>query len=246
MSSDYIAMPIPLDMGYKIETGVSTLINDGFDGHGQTVSIVAPIGQMDWVQPDIETFKACAKSTATISFAPGTPAYYSNHLFSSNYSDTANITSGAGVEDMSDIETVMAIAPKANIEIYEPQSQTTGFSTLDAITQWVNQDNSKVMTSSWIMDECFGYDAFATNYQKYAQSMLSGYDTVLATAAVQGQTFVSSSVESSSAFMPEEDSINQVVPMPSVMVLPVEVVRHPLALWSLLQLRSRGVDNIDM
>jgi hypothetical protein len=144
--------------------GFSGLYQAGDEGAGQTIAVV---DEEPYLSTDIAAYQSCYQTSTSVT----------------------NVTVGSGVgttvpsddEAPLDIETVIGIAPKANILVYE------GISQLQDLQQIVSEDRAKVITSSWVT--CEG----STTAQ-----IARDYATVTQEAAVQGQSFLASSGDSGS------------------------------------------------
>ncbi len=89
-------------------------------------------------------------------------------------------TGGGTVEAELDIETVLSLAPRANIEVYEGGPSADMYSVFNAI---VSDDTAKIVSASWTN----GCEAYV------AQAYQNSENTLFQTAAVEGQSiFVAS------------------------------------------------------
>lgn len=147
--------------------GFSGLYASGDFGQGQTVAVyeLEPFSLSD-----VQKFEQCylgSDNTANLS--------------------TINVDGGPGVgtgsgESALDIENVAALAPQANIEVY--QASPTNYGALDAYAQIVSDDTAKVVTSSW--GEC------ESTQELYSPGTLAAENLIFEQAAAQGQSVFSS------------------------------------------------------
>jgi Pro-kumamolisin, activation domain/Putative Ig domain len=144
----------------------SSFYGAGDFGQGQTIALFE---EQAYNPTDIATYQACYGTSATvtpITIAGGPPA--------------------GTVDDESalDIEQVIGLAPKANIDVYQgPES-----STVSIISAIVSQDVAKVISSSYGV--CEALTGGAT---------INAENTLLQEAAAQGQSFFISSGDSGSS-----------------------------------------------
>jgi hypothetical protein len=148
--------------------GVDGLYNAHADGAGQTIAVyeLEPFNR-----GDIRTFDTCyfgaSKATAMqkrLTVVPvdgGQQAGY-----------------GSGESEL-DIDDVSAVAPGANIEVYE--APNTYYGLVDEFNAIVQDDNAKVATSSWAS----GCEA---DVQEFAPGIEPLENTIFEQAALQGQT----------------------------------------------------------
>jgi subtilase family serine protease len=148
--------------------GVDRLYNAGEDGAGQTVAVyeLEPFSRSD-----IRVFDSCyfgaskasamLKRLSVVSVDGGQQAGY-----------------GSGESEL-DIDDVSAVAPGANIEVYE--APNTFYGLVDEFNTIVQNDNAKVATSSW-----------ASGCEAAVQAEVPGLEslenTIFEQAAIQGQT----------------------------------------------------------
>jgi kumamolisin len=145
------------------------LYAEGATGAGQTVAIV---GLSPFSTSDVSTYQQCyglGNHITTVDVGAGAPT-------------------GTGSEVELDTEQVAALAPQANIEIYQAPDSEQGL--LSALQKIVSQDNAKVISASY--DEC---EFFAAQIS----GLLSAENTALMEAASQGQTFFADTGDTGSA-----------------------------------------------
>src|ERR1700735_4492825 len=94
---------------------------------------------------------------------------------------TGSLATGAGTAEAElDIETVLSLAPKADIEVYEGG---TSNSLYDVFSRIVNDDTAKIVSASWTN----GCEAYV------GQALQNSENTLFQAAAAEGQsTFVAS------------------------------------------------------
>ncbi len=151
--------------------GVGGLYGVHANGFGQRVAIFTLDG---YVPSNIATFSSC---------------YFGQDLSSSISVHTVDggITPGTPIsgETELDIEDVMGLAPGAQIDVY--QSANTGNGIIDGYNQIVQDDQAKVISTSWGQCEDFtGRGAAAME------------NTIFEQAAAQGQTVVAASGDAGS------------------------------------------------
>ena len=176
--------PSVLGYDYQMDPFYST----GYFGQGQTVAFL----EFATYNPsDITNFENCFGSSATLM----SPVLVDGGASSTNSGHS---------EATGDLETVASLAPDASLEVYSAPNSSTGF--LDAVSQWVSQDNAAIMSNSWDLCEA-GKSALAQSLNTY-----------FAAAAIQGQTFVSASGDSGSQC---SGSLSVTIPADSPNVLAV-------------------------
>jgi hypothetical protein len=148
--------------------GIDGLYNKGEDGAGQTIAIyeLEPFNSND-----IKTFDTCyfgaSKAAAMLARLSVVPV-----------DGGAQVGYGSGESEL-DIDDVSAIAPGANIEVYEAPNTTYGL--IDEFNAIVQDDTAKVATSSWAS----GCEA---DVQAYDPGLEPLENTIFEQAAIQGQT----------------------------------------------------------
>ncbi len=97
--------------------------------------------------------------------------------------NAAGATGSGTAEAELDIETVLVMAPKANIEVYEGGTSGSSDSLYDVFSQIVNDDTAKIVSASWTN----GCEAYV------GQTTQSSENTLFQAAAAEGQSiFVAS------------------------------------------------------
>jgi hypothetical protein len=150
--------------------GADGLYAAGDLGHGQTVAIFE---QEPFSTADVKAFEECyfgadhtgQITTVNVDHGPGT---------------------GFGVEAELDIEDVAALAPAANIAVY--QAPPTSYGSLDAYNKIVSDDTARVVTSSWGFCE--------TDQLSLSPGATAAENLIFEQAASQGQTVFNSSGDS--------------------------------------------------
>ncbi len=144
------------------------LYSSGNYGSGQTVALVEMSGA-GYSPTDIAQFATCYGLPA-----PG------NQRVSQRIVAGGGATGGGTVEAELDIETVLSLAPQANIEVYEGGPTADMYSVFNAI---VSDDTAKIVSASWTN----GCEAYV------AQAYQNSENTLFQTAAIEGQSiFVAS------------------------------------------------------
>ncbi len=137
-------------------------------GAGSTVALVEPTGAAGYTPSDINTFANCYGITLGTGQISRTPV------------DGGGTTGSDTRETELDIETVLSLAPKANIEVYEGG---TSDSLYDVFNQIVSDDTAKIVSASWT-NGCEAY---------IGQSLQNSENTLFQAAAAEGQSiFVAS------------------------------------------------------
>jgi DNA-binding beta-propeller fold protein YncE len=155
--------------------GFTKLYTAGDLGSGATVALFE---EQTYAKTDISAFQACYKTKATVT----------------NVSVDGGSKDAPGEEAVLDIETVIGLAPKAKLLVYETAPGNAGeVAGYDAI---VSQDKAQVITSSW-SSQPFTCDVFVPS------STVSAENTIFEEAASNGQaTFVASGDVGSAGCMP--------------------------------------------
>jgi DNA-binding beta-propeller fold protein YncE len=137
-------------------------------GAGSTVALVEPTGAAGYTPSDINIFANCYG--ITLGSGQITPKDLDGV-----------VTTGPGTAEAElDIETVLSLAPKANIEVYEGG---TSDSLYDVFNQIVSDDTAKIVSASWT-NGCEAY---------IGQSLQNSENTLFQAAAAEGQSiFVAS------------------------------------------------------
>jgi hypothetical protein len=148
--------------------GLDGLYNAREDGAGQTIAIYE-------LEPfnlnDIRTFDTCY-------FGASRASAMLTRLSVIPVDGGGQVGYGSGESEL-DIDDVSAIAPGANIEVYEAPNTTYGL--IDEFNAIVQDDTAKVATSSWAS----GCEA---DVQAYAPGLEPLENTIFEQAAIQGQT----------------------------------------------------------
>ncbi|NNN12976.1 MAG: choice-of-anchor D domain-containing protein, partial [Acidimicrobiaceae bacterium] len=186
----------PSVLGYDYQ--MDPFYASGESGQGQTVAFL----EFATYNPsDITNFEGCFGSSAN---STGSGANLLNPVLV----DGGALSTDSGHSEVTgDLETVASLAPNSNLEVYSAPNGSTGF--LDAVSQWITQDNAAIMSSSWGVCE-----VGKGSISGLAQSL----NTEFATAAVQGQTFISASGDTGSQC---SGSLSTSVPADSPNVLAV-------------------------
>lgn len=157
--------------------GVDGLYKDGDIGAGQTIAIyeLEPFSTKD-----VATFDGCY-------FGKAQAAAMASRLSVKTVDGGAGVGPGSG-EAILDIDDVSALAPGANIEVYE--APNSGVGAMDETNQIVQDDTANVVTTSWGLCEQDEADLdpgyINVENQLYQQ------------AALQGQTWLASSGDAGS------------------------------------------------
>ncbi len=134
-------------------------------GAGSTVALVEMAGA-GYSANDISTFAGCYGFTL------------GNGQITAKTLDGGGATGSGTAEAELDIETVLSLAPKANIEVYEGSD-----SLYDVFNQIVSDDTAKIVSASWTN----GCEAYV------GQSIQNSENTLFQAAAAEGQSvFVAS------------------------------------------------------
>ncbi|MGO9965427.1 MAG: protease pro-enzyme activation domain-containing protein [Acidimicrobiales bacterium] len=127
--------------------GAFGLYNEGDFGAGQHVAVFE---LQAFLATDIETFDACYFGASEAAKMSGTNGDLKGSRLSVIPVDGGDVTADPASnngEPTLDIEDVSALAPQADIDVYEAPNTTTG--SLDEYSQIVNSDVDQVVTSSW-------------------------------------------------------------------------------------------------
>jgi hypothetical protein len=144
--------------------GFSGLYQAGDVGAGQTIALV---DEEPYLSTDVATYESCYQMSASVTNVP--------------VGGGVGTTLPSDDEGPLDIETVISVAPAAQILVYQGVSQLQDFQ------QIVSEDRAKVISSSWVTCES------STSAQ-----IARDYATVTQEAAVQGQSILASSGDSGS------------------------------------------------
>jgi DNA-binding beta-propeller fold protein YncE len=158
VQSTYGALDAPqLAQAYSFDS----LYSSSDYGAGSTVALVEPSGTAGYSAGDISTFANCYGIT------PGN--------ITSIPVGGGGATGTGTMEAELDIETVLSLAPKANIEVYEGGASSSLY---DVFNQIVSDDSAKIVSDSWIN----GCEAYV------GQSLQNSENTLFQAAATEGQS----------------------------------------------------------
>ena len=115
-------------------------------------------------------------------------------------------TTGAGSgEAILDIETLLGLAPEANVQVYEAPNTDSGTGIIKEWQHFAVQDTDKIISSSW-----------GTCEPKFTSSLAETENTAFEQAAAQGQTiFVASGDDGSAACYPNTKTTKLAVSTPA-------------------------------
>lgn len=140
-------------------------------GAGQTVAIFELEGNFP---ADITTFQSCYGTSAPVSYTAvdgGPPA---------------PVSGTDGIETELDIETVIGLAPRANIDVYQAPNNTDA-NAIDEYSAIITADTAKVISTSWGQCE-----------SGMPQTDADSENTLFQEAATQGQSIFAASGDSGS------------------------------------------------
>jgi hypothetical protein len=177
--------------------GVDGLYGNGNAGAGQTIAVyeLEPFSRTD-----LKTFDACyfgaARAASMISRVHIVPV------------DGGQQNGSGSGESILDLDDVSALAPGANLQVYEAPLDLNPWAALvDNFNAIVQDDTAKIATSSWSSGLC----------EADVQSVVPGLDrlenTIFEQAAVQGQTILESSGDSGSDTCPNTSPQGTPVPL---------------------------------
>ncbi|MGC8480837.1 MAG: choice-of-anchor D domain-containing protein, partial [Acidimicrobiales bacterium] len=150
--------PSVLQSGYQFDP----LYANGYFGQGTTVGLVE---FADYASSDAATAAGCFG--------------YSGTLANVNVDGgNTSFSVGGTTEVTADIDTVMSLAPKANIDVYLAPNSTLGYEAI--LQQWIQTSSVPILSSSWGFCEGLAGSSSAAN----------SLDTLLASATASGKTFV--------------------------------------------------------
>lgn len=153
--------------------GLSRLYAQGDSASGQTIAVVE---LEPFVKSDIATFDRCLLGSNRTNQIHRVPI------------DGFNYTGSGSGESVLDIEALSALAPSAQINVYEAPNTTIG--TLDAYNAIVSADNANLITTSW--GECEQlFDASSPGARQVE-------NFIFEEAAAQGQTVIAATGDSGS------------------------------------------------
>jgi hypothetical protein len=142
--------------------GFNPLYSSGDYGAGSTVALLEMSGA-GYSTTDIAAFATCYGITLA------------NGQISQTDLNGGGATGGATSEAELDIETVLAMAPKANIEVYEGGASDSLYSVFSRI---ISDDTAKIVSASWT-NGCEAY---------LGQSFQNSENTLFQAAAAEGQS----------------------------------------------------------
>jgi hypothetical protein len=158
--------------------GAFGLYRSGDFGGGQHIAVFE---LQPFLATDIETFDTCYFGAAQAAQMSGVNGDLAGSLLSFNSVDGGLPQPASGssnVEATLDVEDVSAIAPEANIDVYEAPNTTSG--AIDEYAAIVNNDTDQVVTSSW--GDCEQLEQVGEPGYQEAENLL------FEQAAAQGQT----------------------------------------------------------
>ena len=164
--------------------GAFGLYSEGDFGAGQHIAVFE---LNSFLAADIETFDTCYFGVTEAAQMSGTKGVATGSRLSVIPVDGGDVPtnpaslSGGATEATLDIEDVSALAPEADIDVYEAPNTTTG--SLDEYSQIVNSDADQVVTSSWSV--CEQQAQLGEPGTQAAENLL------FEQAAAQGQTVLS-------------------------------------------------------
>ena len=161
--------------------GAFGLYRSGDFGKGQHVAVYE---LQPFLATDIEAFDTCYFGATEAALMSGKNGKLTGSLLSVIPVDGGELQPGSGSENDEstlDIEDVSAIAPEANIDVYEAPNTT--FGGIDEYSQIVNNDTDQIVTSSWAI--CEQLAQLAEPGTQEAENLL------FEQAAAQGQTILS-------------------------------------------------------
>ncbi|MBV9046635.1 MAG: putative Ig domain-containing protein [Solirubrobacterales bacterium] len=145
--------------------GFSGLYGAGDDGAGQTIAVYELESN---TRSDIAAYQQCYGTSASVSYVEvdGGPGSASG--------------SDSGLETDLDVETVIGLAPKANVIVYQgPPASANAKGPLDTYSQIVNDDKANIVATSWGSCE-----------QDLQPNVAQQENTLFEEAAAQGQTIL--------------------------------------------------------
>ncbi|HWF24712.1 MAG TPA: protease pro-enzyme activation domain-containing protein [Solirubrobacteraceae bacterium] len=151
----------------------SSLYGAGDLGAGQTVAVYELEGNFP---SDINAYQSCYGTSASVSYQRvdgGASAARASH--------------GDGQETELDVETVVGLAPSANVIVYQGPNATAGSGPYDTYAAIIGQDAAKVISTSWVTCEA-----------QLGSSDALAEQTLFEEAAVQGQTVVAAAGDNGS------------------------------------------------
>jgi hypothetical protein len=158
--------------------GAFGLYGAGDVGQGQRIAVY----ELEAFSPsDIEVFDQCYFGATEAAQMSGTHGDISGSRLSLTPIDGGQATGPGSGESLLDIEDVAAMAPGANIDVYEAPDTSMG--SLDEYATIINADTDKLVTSSWGLCEQLT--------QADEPGMQAAENVLFEQAASQGQTVLS-------------------------------------------------------
>ena len=127
--------------------GAFGLYEQGDFGQGQHIAVFE---LQPFLATDIETFDSCYFGATEATQMSGTNGNLTGSRLSVIPVDGGELQPGPGSsndEATLDVEDVSAMAPEANIDVYE--APTTNFGLIDEYTKIIDSDTDQIVTSSW-------------------------------------------------------------------------------------------------
>jgi subtilase family serine protease len=163
--------------------GFSGLYGAGDEGAGQTIAVYELESN---IPSDITAYQQCYGTNASVSYVSvdGGPGH--SH-------------SGEGMETELDVESVIGLAPKANVVVYQgPNSSSNlpGSGPYDTYNAIISQDQANIVSTSWGACEA-----------DIGSASAQAEDTLFQEAAVQGQTILAATGDDGSEGCSTHDSL---------------------------------------
>jgi hypothetical protein len=159
--------------------GAFGLYQQGDFGQGQHIAVFE---LQPFLATDIETFDTCYFGAAEAAQMSGTNGILAGSRLSVIPVDGGELQPGPGSENQEatlDVEDVSAMAPEANIDVYEAPNTTFGL--IDEYAKIIDSDTDQIVTSSWSI----GCEQLA---QVAAPGIPEEENFLFQQAAAQGQT----------------------------------------------------------
>ena len=161
---------------YLSAYSATSLVSAGHAGNGMNVAVLSLQGLNT---PEINVFRQCFGATGGVT----------------DIKVDGGASAADGYDEASlDVETILGLAPKANISFFEsPNSAAAWYDNMAAI---VGTNTAKSVSVSWGLCEAAGYQTAGPDG---SNNLLDSELNVLAQAALQGQTFFASTGDDGSA-----------------------------------------------
>jgi hypothetical protein len=159
--------------------GIDSLYSNGDLGAGQTIAIYE---LEPFAMSDLSAFDTCY-------FGSSAAATMTSHVSVINVDGGAGNGPGSG-ESALDVDDVSAIAPGANIEVYDGPNSNEGAGATDVYNAIVQDDTAQVVSTSW--GECEALE------QSTEPGVINIENELFEQAALQGQSIVSAAGDSGS------------------------------------------------